>query len=102
MKYRERIDDSNPFFNRAPRKNDPDFLRRRNTVAGMASWGGQGPIGTQCAVCDHFGWAHRRADEAPPPAPCLKYCRMANMNPRRAPRIEPTQPSCKYFEPRHK
>lgn len=75
------------------------------TVPGMASWGGEGPLGTTCRECIHwkfdaqrgyFAATHETKPRALKEHRCDKAVRMLQQP--LAPKIEHWQPSCKYFE----
>ena len=72
--------------------------REKNTVPGMASWGGTGPADTACYQCS-FWKASRYRREAGKllPRRCRKFPRlMGGLN---GPAIPPDMASCRFFEP---
>jgi hypothetical protein len=78
---------------------------KHRTTPGMASWGGEGPDGTTCRECVRWkfdprnGWfasTHETSPRALKAHRCDKACRMLQQP--LAPKIEHSQPSCKYFE----
>lgn len=79
---------------------------RRQTVPGMASWGGEGPAGTTCREClfwtrpdyrseQYFAWSHERRGQLRPQK-CQKACGMLNRSD--IPKVEHAQSSCKFFQ----
>ena len=84
----------------------PHKAMRRLTVAGMASWGGEGPAGTTCREClywtrpDHasqryYAWGHQFGGSLRPQK-CQKACGMLNRSD--IPKIAYWQSSCKFFQ----
>lgn len=79
--------------------------KKRATVPGMASWGGEGPAGTTCRECMHwkfearngyFAASHETRPRSIKDHRCDKAVRMLQQP--LAPKIHHGQPSCKYFE----
>lgn len=82
--------------------------KKKLTVPGMASWGGEGPEGTTCRECIHwtfdkqhgyFAKTHETHPNCIKAHRCDKAVRMLQQP--LAPKIAHDQPSCKYFERDH-
>ena len=70
--------------------------RRRLTVPGMASWGGEGPLGHACHQCTHWkADGYRISNGQLRPGECQKYTAM--MGGKRGPRVPPMTATCRYF-----
>jgi len=84
----------------------PHKAMRRLTVAGMASWGGDGPAGTTCREClfwtrplyrseQYFARSHEKSGTLRPQK-CQKACALLNRSD--IPKVDHAQPSCKFFQ----